>query len=142
MSRELDNACLQVSKYLHTLGGIKIAPLRPLESFSDFPFSVCYASSGVIEFGSAQDKKGLHTLVVELHVARKDLPDDIQAAMGYGDSIPNLLMSKLINDNNWNHTIDTFKRISYTFGAMSWGEVSTLGFRFRVEEVKILSTIT
>lgn len=142
MTNTLETAILQVAKYLSVLEGMRKIGERPPETINDFPAFVCYASAGVWEFGAAQDKKGLHTIAIEIHVARKDLPKDIQAAMRWSDVVPNLLFYKLLYDNKWNGTIDTFKRITYTFGGLGWGDAATLGFRFRVEDVKMLSEVT
>ena len=138
----LNDAIIQVVRYARTLPGVREAPDYPPESLNSYPFVLGFAGGGVWRFGPAGDKKGLHSITLELHVARKDLPKDVEKSMGFSDSIPNLLMSKLINDNKWNNTIDTFDQISYTFGPLGWGNEPTLGFRFKIENIKMQSTIT
>ncbi len=137
----LQDAISQAQLYARTLAGIKGAPAYAPEQMSDFPFCVAYSGGGTWEFGAGQQKKGLHTIVLELHVARKNLPGDIAAAMAYSDSIPALLMSKLLTDNKWNGTVDTFGSIRYTFGPMGWNGAKTIGFRFFIEGIKMQSEL-
>jgi len=142
MSDTLQNVCVQVATYLRALSGVRAAPDYPPDKIDPFPFVVVYPASGTWEFGVAGEKLGLHVLAVELHVARKDLPRDMQKALDFGDRVPNLLMSKLHNDNKWNGKIDAFGRITYTFGTLGWNGISTLGFKWLVEGVKLRSAIT
>jgi hypothetical protein len=43
--------------------------------------------------------------------------------------------------DRFNGTIDTFDRITYTFGPMSWAGVDTFGWIYRIEGVKQQTTI-
>lgn len=137
----LQDAIDAVQDIMGALTGIKAAPDEPLEQFSQFPFAVCYADHGEWDFGPAGDRKGLHTLVLELHVARKDLPRDIAAAMAYSDIIPNALLK----DPTLAGTVSTIVGpLVYTFGPMGYGNAdkpNTLGFRFMIT-VKMQATIT
>jgi len=142
MANEVDSACKQMIQYVRTLRGIREAPDYAPEEIGNYPFALAYPGGGVMDFGPANDRKGLHTLTLELHIARKDLSNDVKKAAPFVDSIPNLLMYKLQNDNQWNGTISTFQRISYTFGSLGWNQIETFGVRFRVEEVKIQTAIT
>lgn len=138
----LDDAIRQVQLYISTLPGVKGAPQYPPEQLSDFPFSVCYPGDGMWVFGPALDKRGLHNIVVEIHTGRKTLPESVKAVINFVEDVPNLLMNKLQQDNKWNSTIDTFGAISYTFGPLGWNDAPTIGWRFRIEAVKMQSTIT
>lgn len=147
VSTTLDAALIQVQKYMVTLPKMRKAPDKPPEQINEFPFSVAHAFSGTFTVGDpAQAMKGLHTIVVAVHVARKDLPRDVAEAMPYCESVPNLLFLKFINDNKWNFTVDSIGRIRYTFGPLGWGigpadKPNTFGFQFFVDEVKLLTTI-
>ncbi len=133
----------QVQAYMRTLSGIRAAPDEMPERVNVFPFVIARPGDGTWEFGADGTKKGLHNIVVELHVARKDLPRDIATALPYCDSVPNLLMNKLLNDNKWNGTIDTFRDITYRFTVWEWSpELKTIGFEFTIHDVKVQSTIT
>jgi hypothetical protein len=132
----------QVQKYMKTLKAIKDAPSEPPSKVSDFPFAITYPQSGDIEWGPGYGGKlGLHDLVVEVHVGLKDLPDAVATAIPFIDSVPNLLMSKLMTDNKWNGHIDTFQGISYTFGPLGYGGLETIGPKFIIRQVKILGSV-
>ena len=120
------------------LTGIRAAPHEPPESLNVYPFCVAYAGSGSWEYGPMGDKKGIQNIVLELHVARKDLARDIAAAMAYCESIPNAIMA----DPTLGGTVNTISGpIVYTFGALSWAGTDTLGFRWTIP-VKLQSAIT
>lgn len=120
------------------VSGIKSAPSSPPETLNIFPIAIVVPSAGTWEFGPVGEKKGLHNIVVMVHVARKDLPKDVASSRGFGDTIADALMS----DPTLGGTVSTFERISYEFGDMEWGGVLTLGWRFVIQNVKIRSAIT
>jgi hypothetical protein len=76
---------------------------------------------------------GLHDVLVQLHVARKDLVLDVAAAMPYGDSVPEAIFA----DPTLGGKAQTFQRIDYEFGEMSYGGSPTVGWRWTVVGVKI-----
>lgn len=116
------------------VSGIKKAPDYPPDSINSFPFAVAYPADGTWEV-YAGTTKALHTLVVEIHVARADLPAAVANVIGYGDSVPKAILA----DTTLGGTISTFSDITYEFGSLDWGETKTVGFRFRINGVKILS---
>lgn len=129
-----------ISEIQNTAGavdGIRAAPDYIPESLNIFPFLVCYAGTGSFEISPTGVMKGLHSIILELHVARRDLSRDVKNAMQYSDSIPLALM----HDPTIGGTVSTFGRISYTFGGMQYGDQLTLGFRFTIENVKLQTTI-
>ena len=124
------------------ISGIRAAPTYPDEQINVFPFAVVYPESGEASFGGpAGLRLNLDAVVVELHVARKDLPRDIENALPYVDSIPNEIMDELL-DTKLTATVDTFESITWTFGALNWGAQETLGFRFTINGIKRLVAIT
>lgn len=129
----------QVQDAVGALSGIRGAPDEPPESINVFPFAVAYARDGTYEQQKGM-MKGLHNVVVELHVARKDLARDVQAAMGYAKSVPNAILDAQEDGNlaaaSW------LGRISYTFGPMAWAGQETIGFRFVIEDVRTEDAIT
>jgi len=145
----LSDAIAMVQNYMLTLTGVRGAPANPPDAINAFPFIVCYSQSGTFAINTPEDKIAIHTLVVEVHVARKDLPRDIAAVMAFCESVPNLLFKKFRDDNKWNATIDGFddqSELRYTFGGLGWGQAqgetaNTIGFRFFVP-VKIRSAIS
>ena len=122
------------------VSGIKTAPDYPPEKASDFPFLVTYPGDGLLNWDTTEQFIGLHTIVVEFHIARKDLPFDVQSALVFAESIPNALYAGFKDDSI--STPQTFGAISYTFGALSWAGQDTVGFRWEVSGVKILTSIS
>ena len=125
----------RVATVVASVPGIRSAPIAPPEQMNVFPFGVVFPADGDNTFGTPGERLALDAIAVELHVARKDLPRDVQGALPFVDSIPDALMSDMVN-TQWANTIDTFESISWTFGPLGWGGMDTLGFRFTVSGVK------
>jgi len=121
---------------------VRNAPDDPQEQVAAFPFMTVHAGTGAWEEGPAGLKKGLHTIIVELHVARaQGLARAVSEALGFAEGVPNAVFGGRDADR-FNGTIDTFDRITYTFGPISWAGVDTFGWVFRIEGVKQQTTIT
>lgn len=139
-----EDAILEVVNIISDLTGIKSAPDYPPEQINGdmFPFAVAYPGNGVHTVGTlvnnTGERKFLGQIVVEVHVARFNLPTDVQASIGFGDSIPNILLK----DPTLNGRISTFGSISQVFGELNWGDTKTLGYQFILNDVKQLTTIT
>jgi hypothetical protein len=136
----LDDAITKAMSYIAVMSGIKQAPDRPPEQAGAFPFAVGFPGDGDWIEAPAGNKQGLHNVIIELHVARKELPFDYALAIPYIDSIPNTLFSNL--SDKWDGVISTFSGISYRWGEMSWGGGQTLGIQFTIRGVKIQSAVT
>lgn len=115
------------------IGGIRKAPADPPESLHNlFPFAVAYASSGQAVGG----RKGYgsltatHDIVLEIHLARKNLPRDAKMAYPFGDSVPMRLLHPDYRTLGGN--VQKFTSLDYTFGPLQWGErdMHTIGWRF------------
>ena len=140
----LQQAIDAIQDLMGALTGMRSAPDEPPEDMSVFPFCVAYASDGTWGgFGGAGGKKGLHTIIVEVHIQRSDLPRDVAAAMAYSESVANAL----IGDPTLAGTVDTIVGdITYTFGGLGWAQApgslpNTIGWRFQLV-VKQQSAIT
>jgi hypothetical protein len=135
----LQEAISQIQAEVKGISGIREAPETPPESINQFPFAICFARTGEYRIGPAQVMTGLHTIVLELHVARKDLTRDVPTAMKYAKSIPLTIMEALFEGTLT--AISTLERIRYEFGPLNWGATETIGFRFYIEGVKTQDTI-
>lgn len=116
------------------ISGIRAAPVYPPDAMSVYPFAVCYARSGVYQIGPPEVMTGLHTVVIEVHVARKDLARDVAGVIGYADAVPAAIFAALA-DGTLTSTL-TIATIRYEFGPLGWAGVDTLGYRFYLEGVK------
>lgn len=135
----LQDAIADIQAKVLTLSGIKEAPNYAPEAMNQFPFSVSYATSGTWAIPSGGWKKGLHTIITEIHIARGILPKAIETAMPYCESFPN----KIFSDPKLSNTVDTVNEIRYTFGFLSWaGEKEVhIGWKFEID-LKMQSAIT
>jgi len=120
---------------------VRSAPDDPPEQVAAFPFMTVHPGAGAWEGGPAGMKMGLHSITVELHVARSQgLARAVSEALGFAESVPNTIF-KGRDADQFNHTIDTFDRITYTFGPLSWAGVDTFGWIFKVEGVKQMTVV-
>jgi hypothetical protein len=136
----LQQAIDEIQTAILSLAGIRDAPSQPPEAMNAFPFVVCYPRTGIWEAQTPETKIGLHNLVVELHVARKDLPRDVEKALAYSESIPNVILLRF-KDGTFT-AIQMFDAITYEFLTMGWAGIDTIGFRFTITNVKMVSVIT
>lgn len=136
------DAILAVQDIVSAIPGIHAAPDYPPEQINDFPFSIAYPGDGehVVGtlFNNTGERKFLGQIILEVHVSRADLPSAVQASIGFGDSIPNALLK----NPTLNGTVSTFASITQTFGELDWDITKTLGYRFIINGVKQLTTIT
>jgi hypothetical protein len=125
---------------LKALPGMGDVPFYPQEDASKFPHVTIYPGASQWTFGPAGDKKILYNIVVELHVARKNLPDDTKSVYRYVEIVPNALMSSNETDTLAN---TAFSGISFSgLIAMGYGGSDTLGFRWTLQDVKLITAIT
>jgi hypothetical protein len=130
----LDETVKAVAALARGVTGVRAAPNYPPDKADIFPFAVAVPDEGELQFVSAGFGKGLHTLALEVHVQRKDLATDIAAAMGLFEG----LRTALLSDPTLGGKVSSYGPIRYQFQAMDWAGVGTIGWRFRLENMKIL----
>jgi hypothetical protein len=125
---------------LKALPGMGDVPFYPQEDAAKFPHITIYPGASQWTFGPAGDKKILYNIVVELHVSRKNLPDDAKSVYRYVEIVPNALMSSNETDTLAN---TAFSGISFSgLISMGYGGSDTLGFRWTLQDVKLITAIT
>jgi hypothetical protein len=113
------------------LTGMRLAPNYPPEQANAFPFAISYIDNGRLEsarLGSVLSD-GYHVLATEIHVARRDLPTAIESAEGFLA----LFVTALQGDPTLNSQVMIIERMNYTFGALQYGGVDTIGYRFLLD---------
>lgn len=133
----IQDAIDAINVILSAVPGIRAVPNDPPENMNVFPFAVVYPSSGTWEQGVPGERLGLCSLVVELHVTRRDLPTAVQQALTFADTVPDALMA----DPTLAASVSTYGPIEWTFGPLAWGDVPTIGWRYTLTEVKIREDI-
>lgn len=129
------------------VSGIKAAPDYPPDDMSVFPFAAAFEGPGSWQWYTSDDtygsKKGLLSIIVEIHLARIDLPNDARNAAYFSDAIPNAIMKGVRLDRLGGKVVSVGKIDSSGLIPMSWGsaEKNTIGYRFIVNEVNVKSDI-
>jgi len=136
----LKDALAEIIDELQTMSGIRRVPDEPPENIDQFPFAIVYPLTGVYTVGPSTLMKGLHSINIELHVARKDLPRDYSTVIDLIDEIP-YQINKLRKDGKLT-AMSTFGDFTFTFGPLSWANVETLGVTYTLTEVKVEREIT
>jgi len=131
----LKDAINEIIDELQTIPGLRRVPDAPPENNEQFPFAVVYPLTGTYALEMTSFFKGLHSINIELHVARKDLPRDYAQVMDLIDTIPLELAKKHAAGEFDN--LATFGIIEYTFGPLSWAGIQTLGVTYTINGVKI-----
>ncbi len=121
---------------LGAISGIRAAPLYPPEQVGDFPFVTTYPGRLSAHTNSPEQFNALWDVLVEFHVARKDLPTDVSTSLGLAEPLLNSLFSTLKANSIAHRGIDG------VFSEMKWGDTDTVGYRFTIREIKIQTTIT
>ena len=138
----LKNTVTEIINELQTMSGIRYTPDSLVENSNEqFPFAVVYPLTGYFNtLTTSAQMKGMHSINIELHIAREDLPRDFSTLMDLIDEIPYQII-KLRNDGLLSH-MATFGNIEYTFGEMYWAKVKTLGVIYTITEVKVERAIS
>lgn len=141
MTSEFVNAKTQIMLVVSNVSGIKQAPVNPGETQNDYPFAVGYMATGNLVAGAIGTRKSLYNIAIDLLTRRINLPDDLALLDPFVDSIPLALISEVSGDGNrFNQTISTFEQITMQFIPMvKYAEVECIGYRFVMNDVKILS---
>lgn len=140
MALALADAVVAVARLVGTISGLRGAPSEPPEKISVFPFALTYPFEGTYSLHARGNTVFLHTIVIEIHTARKDLPRDVLAIIPYGDLVAGVFLASAnlrLPDSAGNPTVsEVVSPIRYIFGPLGYVNVPTLGYRFELE-VKI-----
>lgn len=128
----LDRAIGEIIDDLRMVDGIKSAPQVATDSALLFPFLVVFPGRGRLAQSPAEIYTGVHTIIVEVHVARVDLARAIKAVVPYGDTVP-VEIFRGLNADHFNSTVSTIQEIRYNFGPLDWGGTKTIGYQFEVD---------
>ena len=134
----LQDVVSEIQTAVGAVSGIRAAPEYMPEQTVTFPFSQAYVVSGEYERRKTT-MVGTHSIVVAIHVARKNMPSDIEAVMRFAKSVPNAIWGTVDMAGT---SISYITNITYTFGELFFGDVQTIGFRFVVEGIRTEDTIS
>jgi len=138
----LKTAIINLQDTLRTITGMRDAPYEPPDNIQFYPFCVSYPSSATATIGApAGQYRIVYEIVIEIHVARKDMPRDYTQTAQHLEAV----MSKLLADPSLGGegTIVTEfgDTITAAWGVMQWGETQpeTIGWQIRIP-FKIISS--
>jgi hypothetical protein len=132
----LRDALARLQFHAGTLPGVKEAPVDPPESANQFPFAVSFVTAGSWHVESQDFSHALITFATEIHVARTNLPRDIQIALPLFEGF----LRALLKDQTLNGNVDTIGTVTFAFGRLEYGGIETIGWRFDTGETKITLT--
>ncbi len=119
------------------LSNVRGAPDYPPEAANAFPFVATYPDSGRLELVSAGWGRMFHTINMDIHVNRSNLPTAVETATPLIEELVRLI----IGDPSLGGNVAEVNAIRYNFLPMSYAEVDTLGYRVGID-VKILEQST
>ena len=136
----LKDAVLEVVQEIRTIKGIRRVPDEPPENNDQFPFAIVTPGSAIYKVGPAGLMTALHSIDIEFYVSRMDLPRNFNEIMQYIDTIPYEL-HKLNHDRKFAY-LETFGDIEQSdFIEIEWGEKKCLGVQYRINDVKIQTSL-
>lgn len=112
--------------------GVAAAPEQPTDAPSgQWPYCIAFPASGSFSGGGggSVQLQGLHTVVFQIHYARHDLKTAYDAILPYVEEVANALTA----DPTITATATTTNDVRYTFGAMEYAGIDTIGWQFEVQ---------
>lgn len=115
---------------LGALSGVRKAPDNPPDSLNHFPFAVCWVRDYVYSKERLGNlfSNGNHTLVAQIHIARKDLSRDLATLEVY----PDLVRTALQNNPTLTGTVNVITSFESSILPGQWDTQQTLMVEFRV----------
>ena len=118
----------------------RTAPVDIPGQAAGWPMVICYPETGNWGSGPAGAVTSLHNIVIELHVQEaKSLEAAFREALRYSYTVP-LALYRAFEAGELS-AVQTWRQISYRFGAMKYGGVETVGWKFTIEDAKVQETL-
>lgn len=134
----LQDAIAALQVIVNAVSGIRQAPEYPPDGVMVYPTAIAYASNGTWTVLTKGGAKALHTLVLDVLFDPTHLPAAVKEAMRLSDALPKAILA----DPTLGGTVETFGMISYEFRPLpEWGEPPPLGWRLRLDNVKVLTAL-
>jgi len=128
MATTIEQVTDAVVAKLKALTGVKFAPDEPPEQMTAYPFVVVWWSEGEAREVDATWGYTLDTVVAQVHIARKDLANDVRTVRGFGDTV----RKALVQDPSLGGVVCSLNRLYMAFRPMEWGGVQTLGYHIEL----------
>ena len=136
-------AVTAIASVVGGVSGISSAPTYPFETMNESPFAVTYPMNGGIDIGPVGSKKQLVNIAIDVLTVRRDLATDLAVLEPFLDTVPAALLAEMGTSGDiFSGTIDTFSGLRFEFlPDMNYGGVQMIGYRFIMENVKLLVSV-
>ena len=135
MATNIENAVAAVASTVRAVTGILQVPVDPPDTVNVATFAVVYAQSGIIDNGVIGTKKALHNIAVDLLTKRTDLSRDMARVKPFIDTIATALLA----DPTFSGTMQTFESVNYELVTTDYAGVEMIGYKFLINNAKILA---
>lgn len=139
----INNVLLSISSVVGNVSGIKKSDYPPTEQQNEYPFSVVYFQSGVLEAAPVGSKKNIFSVAVEVLTKKIKLQEDLTHVNPFLDSVPSALLAEVsVGGSQFSGTIQTFKSLYIEFlPDYVYSGVSMIGYRFTLLDIKTLTAL-
>ena len=148
MTQPIDNCINKIVEVLLTVSPFtnsKQVPVNPPSMMSYSTFAITHPISGSIDIGPTATRKTIFNIAIDVLSKDIDLARTLQALKPLLDTIPNALIREVSYDSDGNpgdmfsNSVSTFNRVSFSeIPLTDYGGVPVIGYRFTMEDVKIL----
>lgn len=134
MAKEIDAIIKALQDKTTALGGVQRAPDYVPGTAPDGIFAIAMPGTGRFVKGAGGRREGHHVARVFIGKAYKNLADDEERLLPYGDSFANALIA----DPQLGNTVETVGEIRYDFVTdFDYGGIQHVGWTFEIEIKKI-----
>jgi hypothetical protein len=136
MAKTIDDAVVAVRTLARAISGIRSAPAGIPETTGEiYGFFVAWNGGGELNAADDSWERGLWTIICQLHFNRTEL----WQAEAYASPYARTVARALLADHTLTGTCDTFGRILISpLQPMNWGSSKTIGYEFRITDVKVI----
>jgi hypothetical protein len=140
---DIKTAIINLQDDLRTIAGMRDAPYEPPDNIQHYPFCVVYPSGATGTIGApAGQYRIVYELIIEVHVARKDMPRDYSKTAQHLENVMSKLLAEPTLGAQGTIVTEFGDTISAQWGVMQYGESQvpeTIGWQIRVP-FKIISS--
>jgi hypothetical protein len=137
MTQPVENVVTAVVALIDGVAGLQQVPVNPPETVNVATYALVYAENGNIDNGVVGSKKALHNISIDVLTKRTDLARDMGRIKPFVDLIP----AALLADPTLTGTAQTFEGLSYEFITPEYAGVANIGYKFILQNVKILTAL-
>lgn len=129
-----------IASVIAGVSGIHQAPTNPNETQNDFPVAIIYLQRGKLSTGPTGTRKSLYNINIDVMTPMLDINNDLAILDPFIDSVTAALLAEISgNGDKLSGTISTFDDVDINYVAYSYAGVPCRGYRFTMNNVKILS---